>query len=1413
MSSFTENVMKRAGLEPTQQPKRRGLTPRDFEIHTELTRPMILDTPAVRHIRREGFFQPEIQEAQRRRGLPGDEIRAAPEPSFLERVRRRLPQPIQDFTQDARRFLIGDPQQRQQIESARERGVDVPITADIRAGGLFPFLGRTDTEKIDISKNSLIRSGATTEQAEEIAKTEVFARGGIPGTPAYEEWQKMREKLPGELKRSVTMSRTGQFAGASLDVLSFVPMGSVLKAPTTAVQGPLKAAKNKNAASKVLREAGFAEDLIPRYAQLFAKTTDDSEITRLLKSMEGSMAPARTPPGSAQVTPVDLPTQALPTSSTKDFPVSIYKINKTGTDATRAGRKLAQQNIVANRIMRDGSKKPAIRKSGVYAPKEFELHGFGEVDGIAGGQSFNIFDTFLSLDNIPITQIAKHGDLGPFTKLGWQTLESTARVKEFGPRQATKISNIAKKYNVPINETTGIQSKLYGFGLRNADIQSKGARQAIIDVLKKADISEDAINESLRPGFLRRVRGKESRLVEAVKGGIPENIQQMGNEIRKHYDELREFANKTRLSLGKSEIPFRKNYTEAIQSTNFWNRVRNQPRTEIVDNFDFVIPNARKNPHALQRKAGARDLEWNLWNSLPRYHEAVANDVFMSPMIEQVKVGSEVIRGRGLIKESNLINRHIRENLVGNPSWLDNMFGITPDSRKRAFIDSINRARTTSALAFNLVWSTFVQPASGILANARATAGGKPVLGLAYGPLNMAKGSLKWFTSSARRAQVMKLPTPRTKAAGQSIGSTGAGDLHALGGKIMETKLDTLNDYLKLYADAMEYNLTGISASAGYEMAGRLGIRGRQADFIADWLAGASQSRYNREARTLVQNSTLVRTNFPFQTYLFEFYRFNKTLAGMPGGMPLEKTERFNQAVMMLTGMYLYDKFYLEPVTGRRLFRPSVFVPAVGEQVEQMLQYGAGSVGVTEDTPILGSALNMDDRRRFGGQPPASALASDAASFVRGVDAYVRHGNFDPLRRELTKWGMGFSGIGGATTLNRFIDGMKASTDGFMTDRSNQRMFRVEGIDKYISPLLGPYSTRAGIEFFREGGSIVAQDARKELRRIRELEPDEAAEEFDLIAARNPAVAKQMNILQENEEFPILEDLRGTGVANGMRAQLVMEKMEELDPQEREETYQRLMEYGRTWGDGAIIITDEVDRQIGDIMERRRKAANGNDPFEHGETMDDKSFIEALGLWARGVGADPKRAFEILFSDEDFRSIRRVDNGAIIVERMELRESEAIKRERGAKKDMFLDHVVPLQLGGSNRDDNLVLLSRAEWEASTPIENLLGDHLRAGNIKGSEARKLIKQFKEGEMSAREIIETHPPFSGDTLSRFSPEFLRAYEERGTQGAVDYLFDILDGSVLRPDPDPEPVQQAPRAPQGEDDFTQRILERVR
>lgn len=134
---------------------------------------------------------------------------------------------------------------------------------------------------------------------------------------------------------------------------------------------------------------------------------------------------------------------------------------------------------------------------------------------------------------------------------------------------------------------------------------------------------------------------------------------------------------------------------------------------------------------------------------------------------------------------------------------------------------------------------------------------------------------------------------------------------------------------------------------------------------------------------------------------------------------------------------------------------------------------------------------------------------------------------------------------------------------------------------------------------------------------------------------------------------------------------------------------------------------------------------------------DEGSFLDKVILHAKAIGTDPATAFVFLFQGE---KIRKIENGAIIVERLPLEESQQIKKELGATSDLVLDHTIPLQLGGSNNKDNLKLVSVEEWEGYTRVENYLGDKLRAGLIEKKEAQSLIRKFKEGELKAEDIMQ-------------------------------------------------------------------------
>lgn len=137
------------------------------------------------------------------------------------------------------------------------------------------------------------------------------------------------------------------------------------------------------------------------------------------------------------------------------------------------------------------------------------------------------------------------------------------------------------------------------------------------------------------------------------------------------------------------------------------------------------------------------------------------------------------------------------------------------------------------------------------------------------------------------------------------------------------------------------------------------------------------------------------------------------------------------------------------------------------------------------------------------------------------------------------------------------------------------------------------------------------------------------------------------------------------------------------------------------------------------------------------QKMSEEDFIKSVMVYAKAIGSDPETAFNRIFTGQ---KIRRVDNGAIIVERMSLDDSTAIKKKNnGNNPTMKLDHTIPLSLGGSNAEENLKMVKTSEWEKYTPVENKLMRLLQKEKVTKQEAQQLIRDFKEGRVKAEEIM--------------------------------------------------------------------------
>lgn len=138
-----------------------------------------------------------------------------------------------------------------------------------------------------------------------------------------------------------------------------------------------------------------------------------------------------------------------------------------------------------------------------------------------------------------------------------------------------------------------------------------------------------------------------------------------------------------------------------------------------------------------------------------------------------------------------------------------------------------------------------------------------------------------------------------------------------------------------------------------------------------------------------------------------------------------------------------------------------------------------------------------------------------------------------------------------------------------------------------------------------------------------------------------------------------------------------------------------------------------------------------------GQKLSNEDFIQVVKLYAEALKTDPETAFNRMFTGQ---RITKVTNGTVMVERMSLKDSQAIKKAQGGNSPaMKLDHTIPLELGGSNDKDNLKLVPTGVWNGYSSVENALGRALKTNKINKQEAQSLIVDFKKGKLSKEAVL--------------------------------------------------------------------------
>ena len=135
------------------------------------------------------------------------------------------------------------------------------------------------------------------------------------------------------------------------------------------------------------------------------------------------------------------------------------------------------------------------------------------------------------------------------------------------------------------------------------------------------------------------------------------------------------------------------------------------------------------------------------------------------------------------------------------------------------------------------------------------------------------------------------------------------------------------------------------------------------------------------------------------------------------------------------------------------------------------------------------------------------------------------------------------------------------------------------------------------------------------------------------------------------------------------------------------------------------------------------------------EVLKNEDFMSMVQVYAKAMDTDPETAFNRIFSGQKIMQVS--DGGIIVVERQDVKDSQAFKKEwvkeNGGKvkdmKEVKLDHTIPNKLGGEEKPDNWKIVSTAVWASYTKTENALIKAVKNDKISLKDAQKEINKFK------------------------------------------------------------------------------------
>lgn len=377
----------------------------------------------------------------------------------------------------------------------------------------------------------------------------------------------------------------------------------------------------------------------------------------------------------------------------------------------------------------------------------------------------------------------------------------------------------------------------------------------------------------------------------------------------------------------------------------------------------------------------------------------------------------------------------------------------------------------------------------------------------------------------------------------------------------------------------------------------------------------------------------------------------------------------------------------------------------------------------------IGKAFGMDPKEilpwfKFDTPPSLKAPVEIVKAVVNAPDKYGRQRDLQTKLGDVGKASIGLLPAG--NQLKKTYEGIKAVNEGGSFTKAGKLQFTVgmTPAQKVQAIIFGKYSGQGAQDYFNKDKtdySSIKPVYDKAQNLIKEGNIEEARILVNELSAPEKELYKKYKTQQKT-----LQTLQGK--KDILPFYLKMQELKKTNVEEARRQVNALPDDQKKYYQ---LIKDQVEKD--------QKAGKGEIPtFQDGEPQTTTGLIGTVVTYAKALGTDPITAFNRIFTGQ---KIRYVSNGAIIVERMSLEESQKVKEQRGGKNaDFKLDHLIPLELGGSNSEDNLVLVPTSAWESYSPVENYLGRKLRAGTISKKQAQDLIVKFKSGELTAKQVFE-------------------------------------------------------------------------